>query len=231
MRKLFTSFVAQIQNFRFAPHPTAPRISEDEYYKGLFVNDPTWNAAKPNEDEAARWIEIQKFCQYILEMGDCNVEKIIDVGCGRGWLSEKLSDFGVVTGIEPVESVISYAKLLFSRPEFLAMKPDDFIANYPQRKFDLVVCSEVLEHVVKKTDFVKCLSDLLASNGYLIITTPRAELRKLWEKKYGNPPQPIEEWITTESLLTLLAEQGFRTIKSSTAFSEEIYQIHLAQKT
>src|SRR5687768_2476403 len=106
MRKLFRSFVAQIRNLRSAPQLTTLGVSEDEYYKGLFVNDPVWNAAKPNKDEAARWTEIQKFCQHIFEMEDCNVEKIIDVGCGRGWLSEKLSDFGVVTGIEPVESVI-----------------------------------------------------------------------------------------------------------------------------
>jgi 2-polyprenyl-3-methyl-5-hydroxy-6-metoxy-1,4-benzoquinol methylase len=201
---------------------------EVTYYRKLFVEDTTWNSPDPNKDELSRWKEIKRMIECIEQ--ENKKMSIIDVGCGRGWLSNKLVTYGEVIGIEPVAAVVEYAKSLFRKPEFFALRPDEFIQNKPNVKFDLVVCSEVLEHVIDKKKFIEDLGKLSLPGGHLIITTPRAELREVWEEKYGKPPQPIEEWISTDDLIKLLSVSGFKIRASSTAFSENIYQIHLATK-
>ena len=199
-------------------------INENEYYKKLFIDNPGWNSREPNEDEQSRWAVIE---EMVKKFG--GAEEILDVGCGRGWLSKKLSSYGAVTGIEPVESVIIYAKSLFPEISFFATDPSEYLKSKPE-KYTLIVCSEVLEHVVQKKEFVINLNRLTSLGGGLIITTPRAELKQLWESKYEKPAQPIEEWISTTDLINLLNECGYKVLLSETAFAESIYQIHFAKK-
>lgn len=199
-------------------------IDENVYYKKLFVENPTWNSSEPNDDEESRWQVIKNMLD-----GITGTNEIIDVGCGRGWLSNKLTAYGEVTGIEPVSTVIEHAKKLFPNIKFYSLRPNEYIEKY-RKKFSVVVCSEVLEHVMDKSTFIGYLNLLTNEDGYLIVTTPRAELKKLWEEKYGAPAQPIEEWISTEDLKQLICQNGYSIVTSANAFSENIYQIHLCKK-
>jgi 2-polyprenyl-3-methyl-5-hydroxy-6-metoxy-1,4-benzoquinol methylase len=210
--------------FRAVTDNKSGNLDENLYYKKLFVENPTWNSTEPNEDEASRWQVIENMLKRLID-----IKEIIDVGCGRGWLSNKLSAYGEVTGIEPVETVVEHAKKLFPKIKFYSLRPDEYIEQY-KKSYSVVVCSEVLEHVIDKSKFIHDLNVLTSENGHLIVTTPRAELKKLWEDKYGAPAQPIEEWISTEDLKYLIAQNGFRIISSENAFSEDIYQIHLCKK-
>ena len=210
--------------FHSGPENEKKITDENLYYKKLFVENPTWNSSEPNDDEESRWQVIKNMLE-----GIAGIKEIIDVGCGRGWLSNKLAAYGEVTGIEPVSTVIEHAKKLFPNIKFHSLKPNEYIEKY-KKKFSVVVCSEVLEHVVDKSTFIGYLNFLTDKSGYLIITTPRAELKKLWEEKYGAPAQPIEEWISTVDLKRLISQNGFSLISSDTAFSENIYQIHLCKK-
>lgn len=230
MKSIFSRIADMFGGRRHSVEPDTPAVSVEQYYEGLFVKDPAWSAAKPNEDETSRWEKIERMCIDIADRESGKIGDIIDVGCGRGWLSDKLAKYGSVTGIEPVESVIQHAKTLYSKPIFFAQKPDEFLESHPGRVFDLVVCSEVLEHVVEKAQFIAALHRLVKAHGHLIITTPRGELRKFWESKYSVPPQPIEQWISTADLLNLLSSSGFQVMDSTTAFSDGIYQIHLTRK-
>ena len=100
------------------------KIDEEKYYKKLFVENPIWNSKDPNEDELSRWTVIKEMVEDI-----GLVNEIIDVGCGRGWLANKLADYGSVTGIEPVASVVEYAKGLFPKIQFYPMKPNEYIEH------------------------------------------------------------------------------------------------------
>src|ERR1700753_1163011 len=89
--------------------------TEDEFYKNLFIENKKWNTASPNYDENLRWTTIEKFLFFIEGYKYANAltdkkYKILDVGCGRGWLSNLLTAYGNVIGIEPVKSVVEYGK-------------------------------------------------------------------------------------------------------------------------
>jgi 2-polyprenyl-3-methyl-5-hydroxy-6-metoxy-1,4-benzoquinol methylase len=185
--------------------------TEDEFYTYLFTKDPSWNSPDPNEDESIRWGEISTVIDSLPALRG---REILEIGCGRGWLSKKLSAYGKVTGIEPVSPVIKYAQKMFPEIEFHADLPDSFMKKFPAKQFDLIVSSEVLEHVTDKPEFMKQVQSMLKPNGVVIITTPRLEHYDDFISVYGSEPgQPVEEWMSEPQVEELVLSGGFEIIK------------------
>lgn len=184
--------------------------TEEEFYTYLFTKNPSWSSKEPNEDENIRLGEIKKVIDGIKLAGDSS---ILEIGCGRGWLSGKLVQYGTVTGIEPVEPVVKYAKKLFPQLEFHPDLPGSFIQKFPTRKFDLIVSSEVLEHVTDKKEFMQQVNSLLKQGGVAIITTPRMEHYNDFISIYGSEPgQPVEEWMSEQEVKDLILDSGFEIV-------------------
>jgi len=215
----------------------------DEYYKNFFIGNKNWNKASPNNDENLRLSMIQKFLYFIegyyAALSNKSKSNILDVGCGRGWLSNILSEHGDVIGIEPVKEVVEYGRQLFPGLDLRIGTTQSLIDEGYSSYFDIIVCSEVIEHIAdeQKSDFLNDLKNLLKEKGFLILTTPRKEAETEW-KRYGDPEQPIENWISEKALGKLLSETGFHTHLLKRLFmpplkrapSIEIYQLWLAQK-
>jgi len=51
----------------------------------------------------------------------------------------------------------------------------DFAAGLGNRKFDLVISSEVIEHLESPTGFLRNVAHLLSSDGVAVITTPNVD--------------------------------------------------------
>jgi 2-polyprenyl-3-methyl-5-hydroxy-6-metoxy-1,4-benzoquinol methylase len=195
----------------------------DEYYKSLYVEHFRWNNPDPNRDENDRW----KVIKNILESLGRTYSNIIDVGCGRGVFSNLLSEYGHVVGIEPVSSVVAYGKSLYPNLELHAFSLEDYVYIFPDKKYDLVLCTEVLEHVVDKAGFINRLKGLVKDGGHIILTTPRKEKQEEWVRMFGDPKQPIEEWISTDDLIKMIDAAGLKRLDYKTASWFDIYQIHL----
>lgn len=114
--------------------------------------------------------------QKIIELvrGLDGVESICDLGCGNGYLSGQLAALGYrVTGIDASETGIAIARHNYPNGKFVtsligknlrdAIKVDNF---------DLVVSSDVIEHLYCPSDLVEAASSILKQNGQLIIGTP-----------------------------------------------------------
>jgi 2-polyprenyl-3-methyl-5-hydroxy-6-metoxy-1,4-benzoquinol methylase len=216
---------------------------EDEYYKELFIHNPRWNKAVPNREELLRWQIIEKFIYYIhgFRQGS-NVQgkiNILDLGCGRGWLSNLLSSYGEIFAVEPVAEVAAYAKKLFPQLNIEPGNADTLLARGMAGNFQLLVCSEVIEHVPDrgKKSFVSKIETLVSPGGFAIITTPRKEVQAEWIE-YNNPDQPIEEWIDEGTLKSLFTDYGFSVVNHQRFAAKptpqgpdiEIYQLWLFQK-
>jgi SAM-dependent methyltransferase/GT2 family glycosyltransferase len=206
-----------------------PSITESRFYRSFFSHDPYWSAPKPNDDEQARWEKIRGFVSSVRELVGRPLA-IAEIGCGRGWLANLCSQFGQVTAVEPVGDVIAHARATFPGIEF--MTGDATLLGYLgyQKKFDLVICSEVIEHIPadKKKAFANNLVKLTATgHGYLIITTPRKDIRDAWEQEHGTPNQPVEDWMTEAEVCSLFETTGCRSLLLERAFLLDIYQIWL----
>ena len=103
----------------------------------------------------------------------------LDIGCGGGILSEKLRRLGAnVTGIDASKSSIDIAKehAKKSRLEinYKCITTSKLLEIEEQKtlnKFDLVIASEVIEHVNDKITFLSDISNLCRPGGLVVFTT------------------------------------------------------------
>jgi len=132
---------------------------------------------------------------------------ILDLGCGRGWLSHLLAKEGRVTGLDPVRKVVEAAQQNFPEVTFIAGTVDTLLADPMVSPFDGIVCSEVIEHVPleEKPHFLRSIRRLLKPEGYLILTTPRGELWGAWQR-LTHAGQPVEVWLSETELSDLCSQ-------------------------
>lgn len=230
------AFILKIKNSIKSLFKLEKQQSEEEYYKYLFIESDNYSSANPNTEEKKRWDHIKLLIQETNLIGGQESDNlIIDFGCGRGWLTNLLSDYGKSIGIEPVETVVEHGRKLYPNIEFHCGSLE-LLGSY---KADLIVSSEVIEHIPNnlKIDFFQKIYNSLNENGYFIITTPRQEVLKEWSK-YSNPSQPIEDWISESEMVSLAERINFKVLKKLT-YSEkpienspeiEVYQQWLFQK-
>lgn len=104
--------------------------------------------------------------------------RILEVGCGYGYLSYSLHKAGhKVTAIDIANSAIVFANQNFG-DFFYRITLEDF-SKQSDEKFDLIVATEVIEHLDDPNVFIETSSKLLAENGFILLTTP--------DKDYSNP--------------------------------------------
>jgi 2-polyprenyl-3-methyl-5-hydroxy-6-metoxy-1,4-benzoquinol methylase len=138
---------------------------------------------------------------------------IMDIGCGSG---DKLNEFfgggpWRVVGVDQ-ESAIQLARARFARVEWLSGDLDSevFWANLSTYQPDMVICSDVIEHLVDPLDLLRRLRELV-DDGLLILSTP--DRSRLDTDPLGPPgnPRHIREW-TSGELARLLEASGFHIV-------------------
>ena len=111
--------------------------------------------------------------------------------------------YGHAEGCELVTGAAELARRLFPGTTFHALPPGDLPVTAGFTPFDVVVCSEVIEHIPREWQarFVTDLRECLAPGGYLILTTPRGEMQAL---AGDTSNQLIENWLSEPELDRLL---------------------------
>lgn len=99
--------------------------------------------------------------------------KILDIGCGGGKLVRYLRAKGLEAyGLEPSHAL--FDTFLKNEPFFFKGDVQDFIIKNPGTKFDVIIASDVLEHIPEPVPFMQQLAAMLTSGGILFISTPDA---------------------------------------------------------
>ncbi|GER42990.1 ubiquinone biosynthesis O-methyltransferase [Striga asiatica] len=152
--------------------------------------------------------------------------KFIDVGCGRGILSEPLARMGAtVTGIDVVEKNIKIAQLHAKLMKLLLATLAEKLVE-EQRKFDAVLALEVIEHVADPSDFCKSLSALTSFGGATIISTINRSMRAyatailMAEYVLHWLPRGTHQWSSflTPEELVLILERASISVKEMAGF-------------
>ena len=105
--------------------------------------------------------------------------KILDIGCGGGLLSEPMSRMGAsVTGIDASDKNIKIAKLHSKKNKlkinYLCSSPEKLNI---EKKFDVILNMEIVEHVEDVDFFLKSCSKLLKKNGLMFVATINKTLK------------------------------------------------------
>ena len=135
-----------------------------------------------------------------LDFADC-----LDVGCAQPFLIEELQKRKNirVAGCDISEKVILSNKKLFPGAEFFVM--DISKTQTDEKKYDLVTCSEVLEHVDDWQMVLQNISRLC--RRWLLVTVPSGRIHPM-DRKVGH----IRHFQGDE-LLTTMKELGFSPVR------------------
>ena len=105
--------------------------------------------------------------------------KILDIGCGGGLLSEPMARLGAeVVGIDASEKNINVAKLHAKKSDlkikYFCSSPENFKTD---KKFDVILNMEIIEHVEDVSFFLKSCTKLLKKNGIMFVATLNKTLK------------------------------------------------------
>ncbi len=128
--------------------------------------------------------------------------RFLDIGCNIGCAVEAARRSGfTATGLELDAGAVAAAARRFPGNRFLVGTLETLA---PGQYFDLVQCTEVVEHVPAPRDFLARLGAVVAPGGIALITTPDAGHRSVREA--------LLEWpeVKPPEHLTLFSRAGMR---------------------
>ncbi len=164
----------------------------------------------------------ERFIKEILKRYN---DVVLDLGCGEG----RLTAHKKVVGID-----ISFEKLIRARrknPDGIYISGDIENLNFLKKKFNIVLISEVIEHLREPEKFLKSLDSVVEKNGIIIITTPN-KLRRTKEtfsvesiKHFGikngiENNEYFHRSFTREEIKSLVQNAGFKILEIGTLENE-----------
>lgn len=161
----------------------------------------TTNQTKHTTQNPISKFFLNNFKHLLLERTkEMHPDSILDVGAGEGFILEMFRKNNVakkLEGLEYMDDAIDIGKKM--HPKIIIKKGTIYELPYKANSFDVVLCSEVLEHL---EDPNKALSELKrVTKKYLILSVPNEPLftiqRILRGKnvmKLGAHPEHIQHW-------------------------------------
>ena len=146
--------------------------------------------------------------------------KILDIGCGGGLLSEPMCRLGAnVTAIDASKRNIGVAKLHAKKNnlkiDYICASPENLKNN---KKFDVILNMEIVEHVEDVSFFLKSCTKLLKKNGIMFVATLNKTLKSYIFAIVGAEyvlrwlPIGTHEWekfLKPEELVSILKNNNF----------------------
>ena len=173
-----------------------------------------FESAEPAHTDAYLTAPIIRMCKAL------GASRVLDLGCGNGALCGQLVKSGfTVAGCDPSEDGIRFAKEAVPAARFTRIGVDDDPAELGERDFDVVVSTEVVEHLIVPSNLPQFAFRVLKPGGYLIVSTPyHGYLKNLVlsiTNKWDVHHTPfwdgghIKFW-SPRTLTRLIEKQGFR---------------------
>jgi ubiquinone/menaquinone biosynthesis C-methylase UbiE len=122
--------------------------------------------------------------------------KLLDVGCGTGWLAEHFSDY---TGIDGSAEAVAAAQ---TKGRSIVHGDVDQPLPFEDASFDGVVLKDLLEHVADPVAVVREAHRVLKPGGSAFASSPDAQ-RWVWDDYTHRRP------FTRKAFRLLFADQGF----------------------
>ncbi len=153
-----------------------------------------------------------------------DVRRIFDLGCGNGWLANQLAIRGYeVTAADLSESGIALAKKNYGeKVRFFVGGTDSHLVEMTgNQRFDLVLSSEVIEHLYCPAGLLNASAGLLKDRGYILLTTPYHGYLKNFAISFlglsGRHYNPLWDgghikFFSPHTLTTLLESHGFSVV-------------------
>lgn len=142
---------------------------------------------------------------------------ILDVGCSAGYLGEYLVAQGHrVTGIDITQEAVETAQKFLTDAH--CMKVEDYFDKHFDRRFDVIIFGDVLEHVTNAEEVLRISAKALKPNGMVIASIPNVShlairamlLEGRWEYgELGLLDRDHVRFFTEKSIRQLFADSNY----------------------
>ena len=145
------------------------------------------------------------------------IKSILDIGCGEGFTLRRLKEHGIgkkFTGIDSSREAISLGKK--ENPDLNLKIGDIYNLKFKDKSFDLVISTEVLEHL---GDPKKALDELRrVSKKYLLLSVPNEPWFYLFNyTQWGKDIGHINKW-SSRGFKKFIASNGLKILSAKTPF-------------
>lgn len=146
-----------------------------------------------------------------------NAKKILEIGCGEGGFYSNFDANVEYWGVEPNNDAyqISNQKL----HKVLNGVYDDIENDLPNNYFDLIVCNDVIEHMIDHDKFLEKIKSKMTNNGQILMSISNVcylpnlfelLIKKDWEyKDAGILDRTHLRFFTKKSLIRTLNQHNF----------------------
>jgi len=152
------------------------------------------------DSEEAYWGVKEAINQRVIDKKNA---KILEIGSGLGYLTYALrKDNYNVFGLDISDEAVNQANANFGN-FYVCRDLFDYSKTHAET-FDVVILTEVIEHVEKPIDFLKAITQLLKKNGAIILTTPNKSIAPddiIWDTE----APPIHHWWLSENSIEYIA--------------------------
>lgn len=121
---------------------------------------------------------VEKVVNYF--PGNIESASCLDVGCGTGHLLLELRKAGFGGRLVGLDSATKARECVLSHDVGLEFFPGYLSAQKWDLKFDLILCTEVLEHCEYPSDLIQDMLKVIKPNGVIVITVPDGR-KDTWE--------------------------------------------------
>lgn len=111
-------------------------------------------------------------------------KKVLDAGCGRGFYVQGLTFFPFVKEIHGIDLNVQYllrARKNIKDNRVKVRQGSLYQLPFANNTFDLVICSEVLEHLDRDDQAVREIYRVLKPGGSAVFSVPHANYPLLWD--------------------------------------------------
>lgn len=162
----------------------------DRYYRFakdvLKVKNPLQYLA---ETEDTYWA----IYDYVINQKITHNPSILEVGCGLGYLTYALAKSGYKSkGIDISKGAIESANSKYGN--YYVCADVHTHASTSNEKFDIIILTEVIEHIPDPLGFVESLRALMSTEGRILITTPNKDKLISDELYWDTELPPVHLW-------------------------------------
>lgn len=197
----------------------------DQYYLNRWSNKSDWLEIGPTKKK-----RLENLLFFLEKYVDKPTSiKLIDYGCGSGWLFHYLKEYGIdeLYGYDVTPSTLKIVNEKYPFVKKLWCKEEDMSNKPPNNYFDFCTSIEVIEHVPfsGKPNYLNEIHSTLKDGGFLYLTTPNGKYFETGIKEYQK--QPTEDWNTPSQMVSLINKAGFRVItKGSISIHPHLSSFH-----
>jgi 2-polyprenyl-3-methyl-5-hydroxy-6-metoxy-1,4-benzoquinol methylase len=188
----------------YIKHNRNKKNSFEKKYHGI-IKDPDGKIRNLITEKKYKLLQLSFIIKFLKKT---KPGKILDVGCGHGWLlsalDKKYKKFGVDISKLATKNASKYGNIFTGE-----------IQQLKESGFDIITALHIIEHIRNPENFILKLHKILKKNGLLILETP--DFDSAAARRYGNKFRLLHDnthisLFSQDSLIRFVRHYGFDVV-------------------